>query len=216
MRVRCPRSRKGVDTIDTNTIIAITVGGIGVLVGLIGLAVAVSARLGQGHLRREVESMLQESVQTASATWVRDRELQTRLKALDTGLGIMGRLTEAVQLVMRAKSGAVTNDDALKAVSTAGRAAANLHKEARSRFKPDEAAAIATAKDLAHEALFHVRSSLETVAEPADLSEKCRLTLGRLLIELDVCQQVFRDRSLKLLAERTLSSDDRPDDATAA
>jgi len=198
---------------DTNTIIAVTVGGIGVLVGLIGLAVAVSARLGSGQLRREVESLRQESVQTASAEWVRDRELQTRLKSLDTALGIMRRLTEAVQLVMRAKTGAVTNDDALKAVSSAGRGAANLHKEARSKFTADEAAAIGTAKDLAHEILFHVRSSLETVTEPAELPERSRLTLGRLLVELDICQQVLRDRSLRLLAERALSTGGRPDDA---
>jgi len=186
------------------TLITLVVAGAGVALGLLGLILAIAAKLSASQAVRDQEASQQAAAQTQSAQWMKDQELAGAIRVRSAMLEGVQRVKDSLTSMLHAKKGNLNKDAAYKAVSDTGRVFSKLTDDHAPKLEGDEKTAMLRARDVAIEAASRARSLLEEVADPADLSSSQRAELMRLRSELGEAQNVLRDRVQARLFKRVL------------
>jgi len=188
-------------------LLTLIVAGTGVVLGMLGLILAVAAKLSASQALRDQEAAQQAAARAQSAQWMKDQELAGAMKIRVAMLEGVQRVKESLTSMLHAKKGNLNKDAAYKAVSDTGRVFSKLADDHAAKLDGDEKAAMLRARDVAIEAASRTRSLLEEVADPADLSSSQRADVMRLRAELGEAQSVLRDRMQGRLIKRVVGDE---------
>jgi hypothetical protein len=182
-------------------LIALVVGGVGAALALLGIILAVMARVSTTRAVQEMQSQQQETVQSQSAQWLQDQEMENMIKLRLAFLDCIQKIKDEVNILLRVKKGETKKDKINKALSDHGRILSKLCDERAEQLMDVEREAMLRAKDTAVEATFRSRSFLDEVTDPSDLSSAHRVELMQIRDELGDAQSVLRgliqDRLIK-------------------
>ncbi len=190
---------------DNEVLIGLVVGGAGVVLGLLGVIIAVIARVAASHAARDLQGLQQEMAQIQSAKWMKNQELENLLKVRRAMLESIQKLKDSMTGMLQVEKGAMKKEAVYKAVSDDGRVLSKLCEDHAAKLSETERSAVNRAKDAAVETTYQVRSFLDEIDDPADLSSAHRAELSRLRAELSESQQVLRDRIQDRLIHLVLS-----------
>lgn len=189
---------------DTEQITILVVGGSGAALALLALIIAVVAKLSAGRVQQDIEQVQQEMSRQESAGWMKNRELEKRLKVQTALLLGIQKIKEEMNRILHAKPGELKKASCHKSVSDCGRAFSELCEGHASKLGEYEQVVVERAKDCAVQVTYQVRAFLDEVQDPAELSSKGRETLLKLRAELTESQQFLRDRMMDRLMKHVL------------
>jgi hypothetical protein len=187
-------------------LIAIVVGGAGAVLGLLAFLIAIVASVAATRAGKTAESVAQEVKQSEASGWMRDQELESSLKVRQRALGVIQKVKDEVDAVLRGTSDSADREALTQNVSAAGRAVAALLGEIQGQLTQAEQVALIRAREAALELSARVREALQGIDDPAQLPVEVRREIRLLRADLTEAQLAFRDslmaRVLKRLIER--------------
>lgn len=190
---------------NNEVLIGIIVGGVGVALALLGLLLAVMAKVTASRASQDLQLLQQEMAQTQSARWMQDQEMENQIKLRLAFLGCLRKLSDELTRMMSVKKGTVKKEVLYKAISDIGRQYSTLCDEHAEKLNETEQAAVLRAKGIAVEASYQTRSILDEIDDPADLSSSHRAEMGRLRAELNESQGILRGCIQDRLIDRIFS-----------
>jgi ribosomal protein S13 len=193
--------------LDTEVLIAIIVGAVGAVLGLLALLIALTTRIAGNKALRFAESVQHSIGHASSADWLKDRELEETLKVRTVAVETIQKLKRELERAVFATAGSTKCEKVLQGVSDAGRNVLTAQADLQNKLDEREQVAMKRAKEVALEASSRVRSGLESIDDPSQLGDRDRRAILLLRSELSEVQQVFRDRSAAHVVKRIF---DRP------
>lgn len=189
---------------DTEQITILVVGGTGAALALLALIIAVAGKLSAGSVQKDIEHLQQDISRQESAQWMKNRELEKRIKVQTALLLGIQKIKEEMNRILHAKPGELKKASCHKSVSDCGRAFSELCEGHAGKLGEYEQVVVERAKDTAVQVTYEVRAFLDEVQDPAELSSKGRETLLKLRAELTESQQFLRDRMMDRLMKHVL------------